>query len=347
MNRLSGILGNPARNTAVLGGALLLLGLALLGFTEHADRLRAMGEDALGGFVLTGSAATPGPDAEGKLVLAVGAPQVQAPARDEQFGVAVDAPALVRKVEMFQWNETHFGGERSYQMDWFDHPIDASMFGNPAGHENPGAFPIGAARFDSPDVTVAGFKLAPALVRLISGTQSFEPDLSHVPANMAATFQAHDGTLVTSADPAHPQVGDLRIGWMRIAPSALSVFARDRDGTLVPASDPEGNPIAQVMIGKLSLTDVLTDAPQPPHFKWARRILAVLLAWAGVAMLLPRSRRRDRVLSLAIAVVPLALIAAVCWFDARMLAAVVLVLAAFVAALVALWRWRNAAGRGW
>jgi Transmembrane protein 43 len=347
VNRLSRLLGNPARNTAVLGGALLLLGLLLLGFTEHADRLRAMGEDALGGFVLTGSAATPDPDAEGKLVLAVGAPQVQAPARDMQFGVAVDAPALVRKVEMFQWNETRFGGERSYQMDWFDHPIDASTFVKPAGHENPGAFPIGAARFDSSNVTVAGFKLAPALVRLIAGPQSFEPDLSHVPANMAATFQVHDGALVTSADPAHPQVGDLRISWMRVAPSAISVFARDRDGALVPAQDSEGNPIAQVMIGKLSLTDVLADAPQPPHFKWARRIFAVLLAWAGATMLLPRSRRRDRVLSLAIAVVPLAAIAAVCWFDVRMPASMMLVLVAIVAALVVLWRWRNAVGRGW
>ena len=347
MSRLSRLIDNPARNTAVLGAALLLLGLVLLGFTEHTDRLRAMGEDALGGFVLTGSAATPGPDAEGKLVLAVGAPQVLVPARDAQFGVAVDAPAVVRKVEMFQWNETRFGGERNYQMDWFDHPIDASTFGNPAGHENPGAFPIGAARFDSPDVTVAGFKLAQALVHLIPGMQPFKPDLSHVPANMAATFQAHDGTLVTSADPARPQVGDLRISWMRIAPSALTVFARDQDGTLVPARDPEGNPITQVLVGKLSLTDVLTDAPQPPHFKWARRILAVLLAWAGASMLLPHSRRRDRVLSLAIAVVPLALVAAVCWFDIRMPAFVILALVAVLAAMVALWRWRRANGQGW
>jgi hypothetical protein len=346
VNHLSRLLDNPARNTAVLGGALLLLGLVLLGFTEHADRLRAMGEDALGGFVLTGSAATPGPDAEGKLVLAVGAPQVLAPARDEQFGVAVDAPALVRKVEMFQWNETRFGGERSYQMDWFDHPIDASTFGNPPGHENPGAFPIGAARFDSSDVKVAGFKLAPALVRLISGAESFKPDLSHVPANMTATFQVHDGTLITSADPAHPQVGDLRISWTRIAPSALSVFARDRDGTLVPARDPQGNPIAQVMIGKLSLTDVLTDAPQPPHFKWARRILAVLLAWAGAAMLLPRSRRRDRVMSLAIAVVPLSLLTAANWFGVSTETFVILMLVAAVAAVVGIWRWRGAAETG-
>ncbi|MGH8191705.1 MAG: TMEM43 family protein [Rhodanobacteraceae bacterium] len=341
MIRLPGLFDNPSRNAALAGAALLVLGLVLLGFTEHSDRLRAMGEDALGGFVLTGSAATPGPAADGKLVLAVGAPNVKVPARDAQFGVATDAPALIRRVEMFQWNETRFAGRRNYDLDWFDHPIDSSAFNHPADHANPGAFPINAARFDAPDVRVAGFTLAPALVHLIDGPEAFDPDLSHLPPNMAATFQPHDGALVTSADPARPRVGDLRISWKRIAPSDLTVFARDEKGTLVPAEDPQGDPIAQVLLGRQSLTDVLTDAPQPPHFKWARRVLAVLLAWAGVALLLPRRFRRDRMLPLATALVPLAALAAAYWFDVRTIAAAVLVAIAVAAAAFAAWRWRS------
>jgi len=233
-----------------------------------------------------------------------------------------------------------YAGRINYEQDWFDHPIDSSAFKTPGGHVNPGAFPINAARFDSPDVTISGFKLALPLVGMVPGVEAFEPDLSHLPANMAATFQAHDGTLVTSSNPAHPQIGDLRISWMRIAPEDLTVFARDQDGTLVPAQNPGGDAIAQVLIGRHSLTDVLTDAPQPPRFKWARRVLSILLAWAGVAWLLPRARRRDRVLSLVIAVVPLALLAAACWFEARTLAACVLVVVAVIAAAVAAWRWR-------
>lgn len=347
MSRFPAFLDNPSRNTAVLGGVLLLLGLLLLGFTEHADRLRAMGEDALGGFVLTGSAATPGPAANGKLVLAVGAPEIKTPARDAQFGVAADAPALLRKVEMFQWNETRFGGVRNYDQNWYDHPIDSSVFGDPAGHANPGAFPINAARFDSADLMVGGFRLAPELVHMIDGPETFEPDLSHLPPNMAATFQARDGTLVTSVNPAHPQVGDLRISWMKIAPSQLTVFASDQAGTLVPVNDASGDPIAQVLIGRHSLTDALTDAPQPPRFKWARRVLAVLLGWAGVALLLPGSRRRDRVLALAFAVVPLALLAAVCWFDVRMPAFVVLFVVGILSGVFAAWRWRHGVDGGW
>jgi hypothetical protein len=129
---------------------------------------------------------------------------------------------------------------------------------------------------------------------------------------------------------------------MRIVPSHLTVFARDDGGTLVPASSPAGDAIAQVLLGKHSLTDVLTDAPQPPHFKWARRVLALLLAWAGATLLLPRGRRGDRLLALAVAAIPLAVLAAAFWFDVRTLAAAILILVALAAVAVAVWRWRLA-----
>lgn len=324
----------------LLGGALLLLGLALAWSTERTDRLRAMGEDALGGFILTGSAAKPGPASDGQLVLAVGAPVLTAPASDPQFGVSASAPALVRRVEMFQWKEVHVGGGHNYELDWYDHPIDSTRFIDPAGHGNPGAFPLHSERFDSAGVTVAGFRLDTALVHLIPGAEPFRPALDHVPANMAATFQARDGTLVTSDNAARPQVGDLRISWLRVTPDELTVFARDVRGTLVPTSDPAGDPIAQVLLGRQSLTDVLADAPQPPRLKWARRVLSVLLAWAGAALLLTRWRRRDPWLALAVAVVPLALLALVNWWGVRMPAAIALVFVVAAAAAVAGWRWR-------
>lgn len=330
-----------------MGVALVLLGCALLGFIGHAERLRTLGADALGGFVLTGAAATPGPAANGRLVLAVGAPKVHADATDAQFGVTVDAPLLLRKVEMFQWNETNFGGQRNYEMDWFGRPIDSTVFADRARHQNPGPFPISGARFASANVTVAGFKLAPALVDLLPGGESFTPSLAHLPPNMAATFTAHDGTLVTSSDFARPQIGDLRISWQRVVPDDLTVFARDQDGTLVPAHNPAGDAIDQVLVGRYALGDVVAGAPRAPRFAWAWRILAVLAAWAGAGLLLPRARRHDRWLALAVALVPLALIAAASWFYVRMLVFVAMVLVAILASLVAVWRWRNGKREGW
>jgi hypothetical protein len=66
----------------------------------------------------------------------------------------------------------------------------------------------------------------------------------------------------------------------------------------------------------------------------------LLLAWAGAALLLPGAHRRDRVLALAFAVIPLAVLAAAFWFDVRTLAAAILMVVAAVAVAVAVWRWR-------
>jgi hypothetical protein len=331
-----------ARKLAARTAGLILVvaGLLLVGFTEHADRLRAMGEDALGGFVLRGAEAQPGATSDGQLVFVSGPVQITRPARDAQFNVGANAVALVRKVEMFQWHEVR-GTIRSYDLDWVDHPVDSSSFVQPDGHGNPGPFPFDGGRFDSPDVRVGGFRLGPKLVDGIAGIEDFTPDLKALPANMAATFQVHDGTLVTSADPDHPRLGDLRVSWMQIAPQFLTVLARVEGGELVQTTDASGHPLAQVQIGKRSLSDVVPDAAPRPRFAWARRVLALLLAWSGVTLLIPRWR--DRGATLLVAFIPLALLAAAFWFGARNLTAWVLVLFAALAAFGAFLRWQATA----
>ena len=325
--------------TAIAGAILFLVALLLAGFTEHADRLRAMGEDALGGFVLSGSAARPGPASNGQLVFVAGDAQIARPARDPQFDVGADAVALVRKVEMFQWHETD-GGHRSYDQDWVDHPVDASKFAQASGHENPGAFPFEGARFDSPDVRVGGFRLGPKLVSEISGVEDFTPDFHALPPNMAATFQAHGDALVTSVDPEHPRIGDLRVSWMQIAPHDLTVLARAQDGALVQTQDPSGRDLTQVQIGKRSLSDVVPDAAPRPDYAWPKRVLAILLAWAGALMMLPRGRR-DEWLALGVAAAPLALLACLFWFGVRNITAILMLVIAILAAGAAALRARN------
>ncbi|MGN6312977.1 MAG: TMEM43 family protein [Rhodanobacteraceae bacterium] len=325
----------------VAGAILIVAGLLLIGFTEHADRLRAMGEDALGGFVLQGDQAHPGPGSDGQLVLVSGPVQIAQPARDEQFNVSADAVALVRKVEMFQWHEVN-GDIRSYDLDWVDHRVDSSKFAQPAGHENTGAFPFQRERFNSPDVRIGGFKLGPKLVDGIPGVEGFAPDFHGLPANMAATFQIHDDALVTSTNPGHPRLGDLRVSWMKIAPETLTVLARAQGGELVQTPDAAGHPLAQVQIGKRSLSDVVPGAAPRPRFAWARRVLALLLAWLGFTLLVPAWR--DRAAALLLAFVPVALLAAVFWFGVRNITAWVLVVVAALAAFGAI-RWKSVALR--
>jgi len=43
-----------------------------------------------------------------------------------------------------------------------------------------------------------------------------KPDLTQLPTNLAVSFQPDGDWLSTSQDPAHPQVGDVRVHWRAI-----------------------------------------------------------------------------------------------------------------------------------
>ena len=326
------------------GAAMLLIALVLLGVGERADGLRYAAEQALGGFVLSGAAARPDASSDGQLVLAAGPVQVATPARDSQFGISANAPALIRKVEMFQWREINVGHGPTYELDWVDHAVDSTKFAQPVGHQNPPALPFDGARFDADDVHVQGFRIGDELVRSIPGEQPYAPDLHALPPNMAATFQARDdGTLGTSADPAHPQLGDLRVSWLVVAPNKLTVLARAQQGTLVETRDASGKPLAQVQLGVRSLRDVLPDMPPRPRVLWLRRFIAVLLGTLGAVALLRGTRRaHDLALACVFAVMPLALVAMFCWLGASVAGTLLWLLLAAVAAAGAWWRLRRA-----
>jgi len=90
---------------------------------------------------------------------------------------------------------------------------------------------------------------------------------------------------------------------------------------------------------------LVSGAAQRPPYAWARRVLAILLGWAGVLLLLS-ARRRDELGSLFIAIAPLALLACMFWFGVRNAVAIVLLLIAILAAVGAAFRSRHGVGVG-
>ncbi|WP_062535845.1 TMEM43 family protein [Mizugakiibacter sediminis] len=330
----------------IAGCVLLALALLLLAATERGARARAAAEDAIGGAVLTD--AEPGPGAEGGLVLVGGTPEVVSLATDLQFAVTAKAPVLLRKVEMFQWRELAYGGAPpSYELDWVDHPVDSAHFARPAGHENPGAFPFAAARFVAPSVRLGGFALSEALLQAIPGYEPYAPGFSQLPPNLAASFQAVDGALVTSADPAAPRLGDLRVSWAVVPLQPITVIARVQNGALVPAVGSDGEAHARVQLGERSLTDMLPSLPDAPRYAWARRALALLLAWGGAMLLLGGGRRggRDEIAALLLAAVPLAAVAGALWLGTRDAIAVALFVLAALASAAAMLRLKRPPAR--
>jgi hypothetical protein len=266
-------------------------------------------------------------------------PQIVNAPRDGEFNIRANAPILIRHVEMFQWREITVGGASHYELDWVDRPVDASTFAKPAGHVNPGAFPIQGRQFEAGEVKLGNFKLSEPVLRSFPGRVGVPPDEKALPANLAATFQRVGDALVTSSKPANPRLGDLRVSWEAVPLQSMTVLARIDGDTLVPAPSRDGDDGFDVQVGERSLLDVLPALPEPPQAVLWVRIAAFVSATLGALLLANTSRlHRDLLFAIGIGAVVVSAVAGVMWLAGDAMAASVWLLVAVLGAGMSIWR---------
>jgi hypothetical protein len=300
-----------------LGAVILLIGVGVAAVTEkgHIDYDAKVARH--GGDVLNlESNGRPDADMQGYMVRVVGPLQVVEAPLDQQFNQQTNQPVLIRHVQMFQWHELRYGGPASYELDWEEHPIDSSHFEHPEGHVNPEKIPLEGAQFDAGLVRLNDFVLDPVLVHALTGSQPIAPDLRSLPSNLAASFSLYNNSLVTSAVPSNPQVGDLRVSWEAVPVQDVTVVAKVNGNKLIPANDAADGVGFAVQLGDVSLADIFPDLPVPPDYSWLRRIGSFLLATLGAALLLRwHYQRVDPILAPAIAMLVMGAVDAVLWLE--------------------------------
>ncbi|MEO7068787.1 MAG: TMEM43 family protein [Rhodanobacter sp.] len=300
---------------AVAGIALLLLGLLLLVATErNVVSQRDVGQRHGGQFIDLGADARPDSGLYGYMARVSGTPVVVEAPRDVDFNVQANTPVLTRHVEMFQWREVRVGGTVHYEMDWAARPVDSSRFRQPATHSNPSVFPIQGKQFDAGSVRLGGFKLSPALLRALPGTELLPPQAKALPANLAVSFGEYKDYLVTSEHPGSPRVGDVRVSWQGVPLQLVTIVARvDGDRLVAATGAADGNGYS-VSVGDVPLLDAYPDLPQPPTAVLVKRALAVLLAMLGMLLLLPEhGERRDVWLAFALGALLAGVVASALW----------------------------------
>jgi hypothetical protein len=332
---------------ARIGGALvLLLGLGLIAYNERCEVDYASAIVRQGGPVLDGDRAAPGAGQHGSTTRVSGVPKVVESPHDPEFDLRVDTPVLVRHVEMFQWREIRLGENVHYELDWVDRPLDATDFVHPAGHVNPGAFPIVGRQFDAGQVRLGRFLLSTPLLHALPGSMPVPPDMERLPPNLAVSFQRVGNTLVTSARADSPRLGDLRVSWEAVPLQGVTVVARIDGESLVPGPNAEDSRGFDVQIGDRTLLDVLPGMPEPPDFSWALRIAALLLAAAGV-FLLSHGRRmaHDPLFCVGTGAMVIGAVAGILWLGSDALTASIWLLLAVIGIALALWRSRSVSPR--
>lgn len=324
----------------MMGLGLVLIALALLLWNEHRAIEYAVALEKQGPAVLDlGDQGRPTAGQYGSLTRVSGLPKIVDAPHDKEFGVRADSPLLVRHVEMFQWREITVGGETHYELDWVDRPVESSRFAKPAGHANPGGFPIQGRQFEAGEVRLGNFRLTTPIIRAFPGRVTVPPDEQHLPANFAATFQRAGDYLVTSGKPEHPRLGDLRVSWEAVPLQSMTVLARIDGDALAPGEAQGANPGFEVQVGERTLRDVLPALPEAPGTVMTLRVLAGLLASFGVLFVAAGTRvKGDPLFALGVGAVVIAATGGLLWVTDDAMASSVWALVAVLGAGLAIWR---------
>ncbi|XP_034251569.1 transmembrane protein 43 homolog [Thrips palmi] len=161
----------------------------------------------------------PLPENGGRLVHLVGEISVGEPLTEMDYGVAVQAVKLKRRVQMFQWVEEESlvdlpDGDALrtdvnyyYTTEWRDKLIDSSQFARQMSHQNPREFPLKSTVYVNEVVTVGGFNLGPELKAKFN---DFVPITSDERPEQR-DIKLHAGLYYHCRDVWEPEVGDIRI----------------------------------------------------------------------------------------------------------------------------------------
>lgn len=341
----------------ILGATLMLVGVALVAVNAQSIlEFNAVAAQHGGRVIDLGQTAMPQAAQQGHMVRVVAVPTVVEAPHDAEFNLRVNTPVLTRKVEMFQWREVRVGDNTHYELDWFDHWIDASQFDDPHGHANPAQLPLSSRRFDAGRVLMGGFRLSPELQHALPGLAAVTPDVPALPANLAASFSRHGNYLQTSAHADNPQLGDIRVSWDAIPLRTVTIVARLDGDQLLPAADAADGQGYQMAVGDVGLLELFPDLPTPPQAVMAARVWGVLLAVLGAFVLLVARRRalavtaqtplrtsgwNDLLLALGVGLLAAGAVAGALWAGTDRQYAISWLALALVGGVVAVWQWRR------
>lgn len=187
---------------------------------------------AVDGSPIEVSSARIDPVNEGRDVHISGNLQIGKQPVDPQLGISAKAAILFRHVEMYQWREQCSGAHCRYDKLWSSLPIDSQGFRVPQGHENE-KFPFSDAHFAAPDIKIGAFTIDPSLLLIKPATQAYPVSAAQLPPNLAVTFGDADGVLYAGADPAHAQIGALRISYAISPLRSVTLVGIQRGSRLV------------------------------------------------------------------------------------------------------------------
>ena len=268
------------------------------------------------------------PAMEGKLVHMTGTAVTEDVLHDQMFGIDHNGIKLARKVQYYQWVEKSHTEEHknaggsvtktttyTYEAKWVDKPVDSSDFKEP-GHANAVCMSaVASEAWAAENVTFGAFKLNKGQISSVDNVQTYSLSAYKAPEAISGNSTVAgdelyiswpsqvNGTIpapapvpgeaaaqpVTTADPANPRIGDMRVSWTMVSPkedvSLVAVQRKDTFGAYVAKSS--GYTVDLFSCGTKSAEEMFQDAHDAnTMMTWLIRFGGWLVMFFAINMIL-------------------------------------------------------------
>ncbi|HEV3074565.1 MAG TPA: TMEM43 family protein [Thermoanaerobaculia bacterium] len=296
-SRLIGSIGS------VLVGLLLFVASFPLLFWNESRAVktaRSLSEGARAAVSVAADRVDPGN--EGKLVHTSGAVTMAAPVVDPDFGVKAQAIKLIRKVEMYQWQEKKKSETRkklgggtetvttySYDKAWLPTVANSSAFHEPNGHQNPDSMPIASATTLADPVHLGAFKLSKEQLDKLDETEPLrvdQPPTGPLSQDSRSPLKLADGGYYRGADPTSPQVGDARIRFEIVNPKTVSTVGVQTGDTFAAYQARAGGTVLLVAAGSHGAAEMFKAAQDANKtLTWVLRAVGLAIMFFGLLLI--------------------------------------------------------------
>ncbi len=282
-----GVKVNGSKNPIkLIGGGLLALviGALMLWFNEGNNVKNIKTVEEARGALVNIKVNEIDKNNEGKLVSTNGEIQVVDEfLLDEQFGFKVYGTGhLLRRVEMYQWveKEENDGDTTTYSYDkvWDDEINDSSKF-NQKNHENPTTMPYESYNIYANEIKLGAFNLSSEQIQMLTATTSVPLDGTIV---IPDGYVKNGNYITNSKNSAAPEVGDIRISYVKNNYSVVSILAKQDGNSFTGYTSEAGKVLNELKEGKLSGEEMINVVEsQNNTLKWIFRIFGIIFIVVG------------------------------------------------------------------
>lgn len=276
------------------GFLLIIGGIVVLfwneGRTVKNKRALNEGEKA----VISVDAASVSASNEGKLVHFSGMATTNDSLADEEFGIALVAIKLERKVEMYQWEEKEesvtkkkLGGSEetttkyTYAKTWSSSLNKSDDFKKPEKHENPAEFPYSSSTMYASNVMVGGYQLPEGLIHSIPGSESLQVTKLGVDTIPDASLK-NSVIYVGKGTSANPKIGDVKITYSIVKPTQVSIVGVQKANSIEPYIAKNGNTVLMLQGGSVPADQMFkTEKAANNKWGWILRLVGFLMISGG------------------------------------------------------------------